>query len=301
ACWFARFLERSFLSRSEIYLYVLFAKLHAFCVLVYVLVTQFKHISIHNITMSGFKFGLLNICKQSALLVGNSKNMALLAPAAITNFSRDIATRNYSRKQTHAERKYSSSSESDSDLQWIGHRGESEFWRRKIRTFHSIIDLNNDGVISFEDFKLISDRFINLGHLKVEQIQKFQSTLKELWEKQFGEISPYNLVSVEKYLENMHHVLNDKSLVRKAHSFLPYLFKAVDKDRSGEITVEEFKLFFKVLGLNSDDAILAFRAIDSNGDGKISQKEFVKHGRDFFLTEDEEKISKFFWGPLVEH
>ncbi|KAJ8975468.1 hypothetical protein NQ317_019796 [Molorchus minor] len=115
-----------------------------------------------------------------------------------------------------------------------------------------------------------------------------------------GEISPYNTVTVEMYLDYMHHVLNDKCLVRKAHSFLPYLFKAIDKDKSGIISVEEFILFFNVLGLKEQDAILAFRAIDSNGDGKITQKEFVQHGRDFFVTEDEDRISKYFWGPL-EH
>lgn len=48
---------------------------------------------------------------------------------------------------------------------------------------------------------------------------------QNLWEKQWGEISPYNLVTVEKYLDDMHHVLNDKHQMKRAHSFLPYLFK----------------------------------------------------------------------------
>lgn len=65
--------------------------------------------------------------------------------------------------------------------------------------------------------------------------------------------------------------------------------------------MEEFKLFFDCLGQHETDAILAFRAIDSNDDGKITSKEFVKHGREFFFTEDESKISKYFWGPLVDH
>lgn len=49
--------------------------------------------------------------------------------------------------------------------------------------------------------------------------------LQELWENQWGEITPYNLVTVEQYLEDMHHVLNDKQLKKKVHAFLPYLFK----------------------------------------------------------------------------
>lgn len=46
-----------------------------------------------------------------------------------------------------------------------------------------------------------------------------------MWEEQWGEISPYNLICVEKYLEKMQHVLNDSSLKKKCHHFLPFLFK----------------------------------------------------------------------------
>ncbi|XP_044260480.1 sarcoplasmic calcium-binding protein [Tribolium madens] len=195
----------------------------------------------------------------------------------------------------------SSSSESDSDLEPPGHRGETQFWRRKIRTFHGILDVNKDGVISYDDFKLLAERFIKLGHLSEKHTHEFQNLLKDLWEKRWGPISPYNLVTVEQFLEDMHHVINDKHLVRRAHSFLPYLFRALDKDQSGEISEDEFKLFFQCLGLQEEDAILAFRSMDEDGDGVVTMKEFVKHGREFFLTEDENKISKYFFGPLMEH
>ena len=46
-------------------------------------------------------------------------------------------------------------------------------------------------------------------------------------------------------------------------------------------------------------AIASFSAIDINCDGKLSKKEFVKLGREFFLSEDESRPSKLFWGPLV--
>lgn len=244
----------------------------------------------------------MDSAKSTAMAVSCNRCACFLTPQ-LQNLN--IVSRDFSSKHDakhHHERKYRSSSESDSDLEeWIGKRGNSDFWRKKMRTFHAILDLNKDGVVSFDDFKLLADRFVDLGHLSEKHTKEFYQVIQDLWEKQFGEVSQYNFIIVEKFLENMHHVLNDKRLVRRAHSFLPYLFKAVDKDKSGEITVEEFKLFFKVLGLKEEDATLAFRAIDSNGDGKISSKEFVKHGRDFFVTEDPDRISKYFWGPLVTH
>lgn len=97
----------------------------------------------------------------------------------------------------------------------------------------------------------------------------------------------------------MHHVMTDKSLKKKVHKFLPFLFQAVDKDSSGEISIEEFKLFFQCLGLTDRDAAISFNAIDKNGDGMLSIKEFVKLGRDFFLTENPKRVSRNFWGPLV--
>lgn len=170
-----------------------------------------------------------------------------------------------------------------------------------MRTFHGILDVNKDGVISYDDFKLLANRFIDLGHLDEQHSLEFQQCLKDLWERHWGEITPYNLVTVEQYLEDMHHVLNDKSQMKRSHSFLPFLFKALDKDKTGKISESEFKIFFECLGLRDEDAVFAFRTIDTNGDGHITLKEFVSHGRDFFLTEDEERISKYFWGPLFDH
>lgn len=76
---------------------------------------------------------------------------------------------------------------------------------------------------------------------------------------------------------------------------------AVDKDDSGVIEIEEYKLFFRCLGLTEIDAAVSIAVIDENGDGKLSMKEFVKLGKDYFLTEDERRVSRMFWGPLVDH
>lgn len=188
-----------------------------------------------------------------------------------------------------------------------------------MRTMHGIFDVNNDGVISFDDFEILANKFGDLGHLSEQEMEDFRAvmrvrtifeyftklfwaiSLQSTWESNWGEVTPYNLVTVEQYLTDMYHVMTDKDLKKKVHKFLPFLFQAVDNDHSGEISIEEYKLFFKCLGLTEKDAEISFQAIDKNNDGMLSIKEFVKLGRDFFLTENPKRVSRNFWGPLVPH
>ncbi|KAK9303744.1 hypothetical protein QLX08_004625 [Tetragonisca angustula] len=211
-----------------------------------------------------------------------------------------IAPLTYSTRSVHQTDISVNEQEIDNDSDAKQERGQTLFWRRKMRTLHNHLDVDKDGVISYDDFILFEKRFSNLGHLTPEAKTEFKRILNEMWEEQWGEISPYNLICIEKYLEKMQHVLNDSALKRKCHHFLPFLFKAVDKDQSGEISQQEFRLFFQCLGLTRDDAIISFSHIDTNDDGKISFDEFITLGREFFLTEDPTKPSKYFWGPLVD-
>ncbi|XP_077286465.1 sarcoplasmic calcium-binding protein isoform X2 [Arctopsyche grandis] len=229
---------------------------------------------------------------------GNKSNLIPSAQFSITK--RNYSKRAASEREQNQKDESDSDSESDSDTERKGLE-RSDFWRRKMRTFHGLLDLNKDGVISYDDYQILVKRFSDLGHLNEEQAEEFASVVRLTWEEQLGEISPYNLVTVEQYLADMDHVLNDKQLKKRVHNFLPYIFKAVDKDKSGFISVNEFKLFFKCLGLTEETAAISFAIIDKNGDGKLSTKEFVKLGKDFFFSDDERRVSKMFWGPLIDH
>ncbi|KAI9590690.1 hypothetical protein GQX74_008857 [Glossina fuscipes] len=210
-------------------------------------------------------------------------------------------------RQTSGQEENNSDSENEYECERekhylkCGQRGDSEFWRRKMCTLHRVLDINRDGVISFDDFGLLVKRFTDLGHLSPEMSVEFFNVVRLTWEEQFGPITTYNLVTAEQFLIDMQHRLNDEDLRKHLGKFLFYLFKAVDYDHTGHLDLDQYKLFFHCLGLGDENAAVSFAAIDKNGDGLISLNEFVHLGRQFFLTEDETKISKLFWGPLINH
>lgn len=47
-----------------------------------------------------------------------------------------------------------------------------------MRTMHGIFDVNNDGVISFEDFNVLAEKFGDLGHLSEQEMEDFRAVLK---------------------------------------------------------------------------------------------------------------------------
>jgi Ca2+-binding EF-hand superfamily protein len=47
-----------------------------------------------------------------------------------------------------------------------------------MRTLHGIFDVNNDGVISYDDFRLLAEKFGDLGHLSKEEMEDFHDVLR---------------------------------------------------------------------------------------------------------------------------
>ncbi|KAK4325040.1 hypothetical protein Pmani_004351 [Petrolisthes manimaculis] len=221
-----------------------------------------------------------------------------------------VGVRQYS-KRAHVRRhkakssSSSSSDSSDSDRKSgsgkKGKSGQTPFWRKKMRTHHQMLDINKDGVVSWDDFETLISKFKELGHLSPKEVANFTDVLRHVWEEEWGASGdPYIFIGPEQFLAQMEHVVNTKDLRKRVAKPLPYFFMAVDRDGSGEISIEEFKMFYACLGLSEEAAAESFAAIDKNSDGRLSMKEFVKLGREFFLSEDETRPSKLFWGPLAD-
>ena len=80
------------------------------------------------------------------------------------------------------------------------------------------------------------------------------------------------------------------------------LFDAIDTNKDGHISVEEFKVYLTLIapGVEEDEIVHSFDVIDADKNGEISREEFLAAAQDFLLGVEETELSKAFLGPLLD-
>ncbi|XP_050442216.1 sarcoplasmic calcium-binding protein [Adelges cooleyi] len=158
-------------------------------------------------------------------------------------------------------------------------------WESKLRAYHELMDINKDGVVSLEDLVKLTERFATINNMTKEQSVKFSNVIETLWHKHWGCIDPFNYVTVEKYLSYIQYVKRNEELKNDVVQLLPYLFKVVDKDQSGDISKEEYDQFLKCIGTSAENDLIKSLGIinDTTGTIKLDDLVFVID-KQFFLN-----------------
>ena len=158
----------------------------------------------------------------------------------------------------------------------------------------SRLDINKDGYISREDFDLMGKKLVEHSGMTEKQA--------EATKKAFLKVADMSLEDAAK--QGNESLLSMSPAERKAivdgtHNFL---FDAIDTNKDGHISVEEFKVYLNIIapGIAEDEITHSFRTIDADKNGEISCEEFMAAAYDFLLEVEETELSKVFMGPLLD-
>ena len=90
-----------------------------------------------------------------------------------------------------------------------------------------------------------------------------------------------------------------KASIKDSHNLL---FDAIDTNKDGHISVNEFKVYFSVIAPNTSEAevVHSFNAVDTDKNGEISCEEFMDAAEDFLHGVEETELSKVFFGHLLD-
>ena len=174
-----------------------------------------------------------------------------------------------------------------------------ELWVRKMRTLFSFYDINDDGVLTDKDYRMFEDHFVTVAratNISNEKIERFKTQLRNLWFEQIAGEAEYQLTE-NRFIERMFDVVSRSGAEAQFKAVARDIFEMFDANGDGKISKEEDR----VMRGGDPFSIVAFSAVDINRDGEITQDEYELAYCDFFFNfADETNPSKHLMGPLVK-
>ena len=174
---------------------------------------------------------------------------------------------------------------------------------RKMRTRAARLDINKDGFISREDYEIMSKRLSEYSKVTEEQAKKIRDSLLAVADsiKLTGDAK----YPVKEFAANVSLAIlgsTRENMRTELHNSHNALFDVIDTNSDGHVSVEEFKVYLKVVApeVTEDQAKHAFDVIDADKNKEISREEFLAGAEDFFLGVEETELAAAFMGKLVD-
>ena len=177
---------------------------------------------------------------------------------------------------------------------------EKAYHLKKMKVRFSRLDVDKNGFISREDFDVMAKKMSEYGKLNKEQADAVEKGFLHIADAY--ELMPGVKVPIDDVIQKAHEkLLSDPDEPERAKEILIKCFNTLDTNNDGYISVEEFKVYLKILtpGVLDENVVHTFNVIDTNNDGKISLQEFVSAVLDYVFNTKETETSKAILGSSV--
>jgi Ca2+-binding EF-hand superfamily protein len=178
----------------------------------------------------------------------------------------------------------------------------SEFMKKKLTRYFHLRDLNGDGFVEQDDWESSARNLAEIrdwepGSPQYEDIvAKHAAIWTTFWKP--ADLDNDGRVSLDEYLALTETQQKRGSFA--SHVILDLfgaIFDVIDRDGDGQITLQDYRLYFEAWGLDEDVAEQAFLELDLSGDGRLSRSSFVQFNANFFTSDDPILPGSQLFGP----
>lgn len=179
----------------------------------------------------------------------------------------------------------------------------SEIMQKKLARHFSFRDLNKDGYVERSDWEQCAK---NLAALRgwepgSAEYEKVMASHVAMWNTFWlpADQDGNGKVILEEYLHlaETQRRLGFEYELRQVTYLFEAIFDTIDLDGDGQITRDEYKLFFEAWGLDPALADDAYTQMDFNEDDRISRSIFLQFGSNFYINDEPDVVGNYLFGP----
>lgn len=177
------------------------------------------------------------------------------------------------------------------------------FQQLKLIRMFDVLDVNGDGFIQRRDFVHRVNALARLRgwHATSKTYERHLQTAMEEWRTvcESADVDENARVSREEFLRYLGAFLDDREAIRAyARGDVQLMFDAMDVDGDGKITVDEYRQYLDVCGLDASAADVFFAHADLNEDGLVTRAEMAHAVEEYLVSDDPASGGNFLFGPL---
>ncbi len=174
---------------------------------------------------------------------------------------------------------------------------------RKLEHMFTLFDADHDGELTRADYADLTERLANVYAVQAGTAKhtEFTTGLMAQWEfvQHLADANKDQRVTLAEYQSGWDGLLsNPASFEALVGSYADTAIALADQDGDGRLTEQEFIDNLRGWGIDADDAAASFRRLDRDSDGLLTREELVQATDEFFNSDDPDVAGNWLLGSF---
>jgi Ca2+-binding EF-hand superfamily protein len=179
----------------------------------------------------------------------------------------------------------------------------TDFRKRKLMVLFDMYDIDKNGLLEQADYERIGQNLAASLHYQPgsPEYARLSASQMAVWNSiyQLCGAPASQSVTPEEYLAALDQLLSDKNNYQTiVGTWTDSLIELSDQDGDGRLSQQEYVANARSFNIDEEAATEAFRRLDRNGDGYLTHDEISQGVEEYFYSDDPQAPGNWLGGPI---